>query len=76
MDRNKKKKYYRNAHWQIQVPNGNMLYVPSTNYYLLAAKQKPYQKACVVMENVEEFYEKRSGEWTSRHTKKIRQKEQ
>ena len=51
-----------------------MLHIPLTNLLLLAAKQEPYKKAYLLMENIEEFSGKSSEEWTSRQ-KKIRQKE-
>ena len=39
----------------------HMLHVPLTNYHLLAAKQEPYQKACLFMKILKKFLEK-SGE--------------
>ena len=51
-----------------------MLHIPPTNLLLLAAKQEPYKKAYLLMENIGEFSEKSSGECTSRGKKKVRQK--
>ena len=63
-------KYYINAKQQIPVPYGSMLHIPSTNLPLLAAKQEPYKKACLLMKHIEEFSEKSSGEWASRQKKR------
>ena len=62
-----------NAKWQIPVPYGSMLHIPPTNFYLLAAKQNPYQKAYLLTKNIQEFFWKSSEEWTCRQ-KKIKQK--
>ena len=46
-----------------------------TFYYLLTARQEPYEKAYILTKNIAEFSRKSSGEWASRQKKKIRQKE-
>ena len=40
---------------EVPVPYGSMLRKPPTNYHLLAAKQGPYQKACLLTKDIEEF---------------------
>ena len=76
MNRTNKKnsKLYINEQQQIPVPYGSMLYIPPTNLFLLAAKQEPYTKACLLTKNIEEFSGKGLEERASRQ-KKIRQKE-
>ena len=42
----------------MQVPSGNMLHIPLTNYYLLAAKQEPYQKVYLLKKYWRIFWKK------------------
>ena len=51
------------------MQNGSMLHKPPTTLFLLAAKQEPYEKANLLMKNIEEFSGKKSGEWASRQKK-------
>ena len=66
-------KFHINAQQQIPVPYGSVLHIPPTNLLLLAAKQEPYTKACLLTKNIEEFSGKGLGERASRQ-KAIRQK--
>ena len=53
-----------------------MLHIPLTNHHLLAAKQEPYQKACLLTKNTEEFSgKKRLGEWATRQKKREEKKD-
>ena len=47
-----------------------MLYIPPTNFLLLAAKQEPNQKDYLLMKNTEEVSGKKSGECASRQEKR------
>ena len=48
-----------------------MLHITPTNYYLLAAKQKQYQKASLLMKHTEELSrKKKSQEWAGWQKKK------
>ena len=51
MDRSNKKSYI-NAQQQIPVLYGSMLHIPPTNLLLLAAKQEPHEKACLLTKNI------------------------
>ena len=45
--------------------HNSMLHIPPTNLLLLAAKQEPYKKACLLTKNIKEF----SGKSSSRQKK-------
>ena len=34
---------------------GSTLHIPPTSYHLLAAQKKPYQKACPLTKNIEDY---------------------
>ena len=53
---------YLSASWQIPVVYGSMLHVSPTNSYLLAAKQKLYQKAYLLTKNSEELFGKSTSQ--------------
>ena len=44
------------------VPYGNMLHIPPTIFFLLAAKQEPYKKAYLLTKNIETFSGKKVKE--------------
>ena len=46
----------------LGVPYDNMLHIPPTIFFLLAAKQKPYKKAYLLTKNIETFSGKKSKE--------------
>ena len=74
MDRNKTLTKNKTKKYKCIMANTSairsMMHIPPTNYHLLAAKEEPYQKAHLLMKNIEEFSWKMSGEWASRHKKR------
>ena len=48
---------------------GSMLHISQTSLLLLAAKQEPYKKACLLTKNTEEFSGKSLEERASRQKK-------